>query len=194
MFAHPSESYLIFEGRLAKADDTAYANEDEVALTNNAIMQSFSRIEFHLSKQLIESLNYPGQSTSMLGLLTYPDDFSKAQGLNQLWYKDTVTTADKANNDGLAVWHAYLIQSPTVKGVISFRIPLKNIFAFCEDYDKIVYGLKHGLTLVRKTGDDAIFSGAAACAGKVSRDQISWFMRHVILSDAEKFSIYKTIE
>ena len=26
VFAHPSESYLIFEGRLAKADNTAYAN------------------------------------------------------------------------------------------------------------------------------------------------------------------------
>ena len=43
MFKHPSESYLIFEGRLTKADNTAYANADEVALTNNAIMHLFSR-------------------------------------------------------------------------------------------------------------------------------------------------------
>ena len=28
MFTHPSESYLIFEGRLTKADNTAYANAD----------------------------------------------------------------------------------------------------------------------------------------------------------------------
>ena len=34
---------------------------------------------------------------------------------------------------------------------------MKHIFGFCEDYDKIVYGLKHNLTLVRKTDDDAIF-------------------------------------
>ena len=38
VFTHPSESYLILEGRLTKADGTAYANADEVALTNNAIM------------------------------------------------------------------------------------------------------------------------------------------------------------
>ena len=38
MIAHPSESYLIFEGRLTKAYGTADANADEVALTNNAIM------------------------------------------------------------------------------------------------------------------------------------------------------------
>ena len=71
---------------------------------------------------------------------------------------------------------------------------MKHMFGFCEDYVKIVYGLKHSLTLVRKTEDDAIFRGAAAGAGKVSLDKISWFMSHVISADAEKFTIYKTIE
>ena len=44
VFTHPSESYLIFEGRLTKALGTPYANADEVALTNNGIMHLFSRI------------------------------------------------------------------------------------------------------------------------------------------------------
>ena len=95
MFTHASESYSIFEGRLTKTDGTGYVSTDEVALRNNAIMHLFSRIEYHLSNHLIESLNYPGQATTMLGLLKYLDDFSKAQGLNQLWYKDTATTAEK---------------------------------------------------------------------------------------------------
>ena len=94
-FTHPSKSYWIIEGRLTKAEGTAYANADEVALTNNAIMHLFSQIEYHLSNQLIESLNYPTQATTTLGLLKYPDDFSTAQGLNQLWYKDTAITAVK---------------------------------------------------------------------------------------------------
>ena len=71
---------------------------------------------------------------------------------------------------------------------------MKHIFGFCEDYDKIVYSLKHNLTLVKKTDDDAIFRGAAAGAGKVSLDKISWFMPDIIPADAERFSIYKTIE
>ena len=87
VFRHPCECYLIFVGRLTKADGTAYANADEIALANNAIMHLFSRIEYHLSKLLVESFSYPGQATAMLDLLKYPDDFSKAQGLNQLWYK-----------------------------------------------------------------------------------------------------------
>ena len=111
-----------------------------------------------------------------------------------MWHKDTVTTAAKADNNGCAARHAYLIQSPTVKGTFSFRIPLKHIFGFCEDYDKITCGLKHSLTLVRKTDGDAIFRGATAGSGKVSLDKISWFMPRVIPVDAEKFSNYKTIE
>ena len=114
-------------------------------------MHIFSRIEYHLSNQLIEPINYLGQATTMLCLLKYPDDFSKAQGRNQLWYKDTATTAVKADNNGFATRHAYLVQSPIVKCTFSFRIPMKHIFGFCEDYDKIVYGLKHNLTLLRKT-------------------------------------------
>ena len=57
-----------------------------------------------------------------------------------------------------------------------------------------MYGLKHNLTFVKKTDDDVIFRGATDGAGKVSLDKISWFMPHVIPADAEKFSIYKTIE
>ena len=78
VFTHPGESYLISEGRLTKADDTLYVNADEVTLTNNAIMHLFSQIEYHLSNQLMKSINYPGQATTMLCLLKYLDDFSKA--------------------------------------------------------------------------------------------------------------------
>ena len=88
---------------------------------NNAIMHLFNRIEYHLSNQLIESLNYPGQATTMRGLIKYADDFSKAQGLNQLWYKDTSTTAVKVDNNGFAARHAYLIQSSTVAGHYLFE-------------------------------------------------------------------------
>ena len=191
IFTHPSESYLIFDGRLTKADGTLYVNADDVALTNNAIMHLSSRIGYHLSNQLIESLKYRGQETTMLDLLKYPDDFSQALGLNQLWYKGRATTAAKAENNGFAARYAYFIQSPTVKGTFSFRISMKHIFDFCKDYDKIVYGLN---TTHRKTEDDAIFRGAAAGAGKVSLDKMSWVMPHVIPADAEKFCIYKTIE
>ena len=106
----------------------------------------------------------------------------QGSGSQSFWYKGTAITEDQADINGFATGHAYLIQSPTGKCTFSFRIPLKHIFCFSEDYDKIVFGLKHSLTLVRKTDDDA-----GAGAGKVSLDKMSWFMPHVIPADAGKF-------
>ncbi|XP_065668183.1 uncharacterized protein LOC136088404 [Hydra vulgaris] len=100
LFTLPSEAYLLFEGRLLNLDRTAYANADAVALTNNGIMHLFSEIIYQLSNQNIESVYFPGQATTMLGMLKYPNDFQLAQGLNQLWYKDSSTTAVLADNSG----------------------------------------------------------------------------------------------
>ena len=164
-------------------------------------MHLFSQIGYSLSNQEMETIYHPGQATTMLGLLKYPNDFALAQGLNQLWCKDTGATAALADNTGFAIRQAYLIQKPTTKGTFSFIVPLSHIFGFCEDYDKIVYGVKHTLTLVRKSDDDAIFrargaddAATLAAAGKVDVSKISWFMPHVTPSDMERMELYKTIE
>ena len=68
------------EGRLLKNDDTAYADGDLVSLTNNGIMYLFRSISYRLSGQQIEHINDPDIATTMLGMLTYPDDFSKIAG------------------------------------------------------------------------------------------------------------------
>ena len=91
-------------------------------------MYLFSNISYRLSNQEIESVHHPGQATTMLGLLKYSHDFSKAQGINQLWQKDTAGTEVIADNEGFRVRQRYLIQSPAVKGTFSFKVPLKHIF------------------------------------------------------------------
>ena len=104
-FTHPSESFLIIEGELKKNDNNRYGDNDPVSLTNNGMMHLFKRIRYDLSGQEIESLLHPGQATTMLGLLKYPDDFSKSKGLNQFWYKDTTSTAVLADNVGFKIRH-----------------------------------------------------------------------------------------
>ena len=201
IFTHPSESYLIIEGRLLRDNGNSYGNNDPVTLTNNGIMYLFKRIRYDLSGQEIENVINPGQATTMLGLLKYPDDFSKSKGLNQLWYKDTTVDAAEANT-GWELRRKYIIQSPSndKKGTFSFKIPLKHIFGFCNDYDKVVYGVKHTLTLTRNSDDDAIFRAANDAAGnpvangKVEIKQISWFMPHVTPADKDKMELYKIIE
>ena len=143
---------------------------------------------------MIEQVQYPGQATTMLGLLKYPDDFSKSQGLNQLWYKDTDTTAHLVNNVGLKIRKEYIVNKPDPKGTFSFRVPLKHIFGFCEDYNKILYGMSQTLTLTRNSDNDAIFRVNADANGKIRLDRISWYMPHVIPEIKDKMELYKIIE
>ena len=200
IFTHPSESFLIIEGRLLKADGTAYDPANLITLTNNGIMHLFKRIRYDLSGQEIENIMNEGQATTMLGLLKYPDDFSKSKGLNQLWYKDTTIGANNENG-GFDVRRTYIFGSDPV-GSFSFKIPLKHIFGFCEDYDKVVYGLKHNLTLTRNNDNDAIFKTAnvdgagndRVADGKIILSKKSWFMPHVTPADKDKMELYKIIE
>ena len=171
-------------------------------------MHLFKRIRYDLSGQEIENLVHPGQATTMLGLLKYPDDFSKSKGLNQLWYKDTDTTATighvvggvaTPNNIGFSIRRHQILNSDQA-GSFSFKIPLRHIFGFCGDYDKIVYGLKHTLTLTRNNDDDAIYrnnndiANNAMVDGAVTITKISWFMPHVMPADQYKMELYKIIE
>ena len=126
-----------------------YIDANVVTLTNNELMYLFNNIRYTLSGLEIESLNSPGQATSMMGMLTYPDDFSKSSGLNQLWFKDTGTEASIGLMLMLVLQgrHSYIIAAPNPKGTFSFSVPLKHIFGFTGDYDRIVYGFKHEITL-----------------------------------------------
>ena len=53
------------------------ADADILSLVHNVIIYVFKSISYRLSGQQIEHLNDPHISTTMLGMLTYPDDFSK---------------------------------------------------------------------------------------------------------------------
>ena len=210
IYTHPAESFLVIDGRLTLTnnravnpvvnDEKSLINEDIVTLINNGIMYLFSDIRYHIASHEIEVLQNPGRATTMLGLLKYPDDFVKSQGLNQLWLKDensgtTETDKDNANyNKGFHDRHKYIIVNPNPAGTFSFKIPLKHFLGFCEDYKKILYGMQQRLTLTRTNDNDAIFrvNGVGECT--VNLEKIRWFMPHIIPSDAYRLQLDKIIE
>ena len=204
IYTHPAESFLVIEGQLAApvapplGGVGPYADADVVTLINNGIMYLFSDVRYHLASHEIEVLQNPGHATTMLGLLKYPDDFTKSQGLNQLWLPDTNidnnNEANKVDNKGFKKRNEYIIRTSDPKGTFSFKIPLKHFLGFCEDYKKILYGMQQRLTLTRTNNDNAIFRTAATDAGTVRLDKIRWFMPHVIPSDAYRLQLDKVIE
>ena len=157
-------------------------------------MYLFKDIRYELSGHEIEKINYPGQTTTMLALLKNPDDLSKSKGLNQSWYKDSLAVAN-AQNVGWNIRRKYIINDNVdPQGSFSFKIPLKHIFGFCEDYDKVVYGFKHALILIRNEDHEAIFKGNGVDNGKITLSKVSWFMPDVIPADKDKLEIYKITE
>ena len=203
IYTHPAESFLIIEGQLLKDNNNLYLQNDNVALINNGIMYLFSDVRYHLASHEIEVLQNPGHATTMLGLLKYPDDFTKSQGLNQVWAPDKeVGTPTVGDNEGFKMRQNYIINMPEGndnKGKFNFKIPLKHFLGFCEDYKKILYGMQQRLTLTRTRDDNAILKGNAAAGGvaadgKIKIDKISWFMPHVIPSDAYRLQLDKIIE
>ena len=206
IYTHPAESFLIVEGSLGvpvlppAVGVAPYDDANTVTLINNGIMYLFSDVRYHLASHEIEVLQNPGHATTILGMLKYPDDFNKSQGLNQLWAPDTPiadnTIANKADNEGFKKRFKYIISSLNVadKGKFSFKIPLKHFLGFCEDYKKVLYGMQQRLTLTRTRDDNAIFRTNAVDEGKVQINKISWFMPHVIPSDAYRLQLDKIIE
>ena len=203
IYTHPAESFLNIEGQLLKDDDTYYVNGDKVALINNGLMYLFSDVRYHLASHEIEVLQNPGHATTILGLLKYPDDFTISQGLNQVWAPDTEEGTPVTGNIGFKTRRDYIINMPAGndnKGKFNFKIPLKHFLGFCEDYKKILYGMQQRLTLTRTGNNNAILKGQNAANnaivgdGKIKIEKISWFMPHVIPSDAYRLQLDKIIE
>jgi hypothetical protein len=213
IYTLPSKSYISIKGQLRRlGNNNAYVATDKIALINNAMMYLFSSIKYELGNQTIETINCPGQTTSMIGYLSYPDDFSKSSGLICCWSKDTYTTADSdkyspsaaapaagyipgvnANyNEGFAIRKGHLFSANPL-GCFEFHIPLSHIFGFAE-YKKVIYGMKHTLTLTRSSDTAAIYRDATAVDGKVDITNISWHMPQIKMAPEYLTGMRKLIE
>ena len=187
----PSQSWLQIDGQLIKAaNNQAYAAADNIALVNNAPMYCFSNIKYLLGGNEIESVNEPGQATTMMGLLKYERG---SPGLNQCWTIDTATAAADANAGWKKRKEFMLSSAPT--GHFSFAVNLGHIFGFAEDFDKVVFGLRHSLQLNRKAdSNDGIFRVNGVDAGKIKISRVSWWMPRVLPSQFEGFRLTKLLE
>ncbi len=191
-FYHPRRSYLYFEGDILKNSGARHVNTANIALANNGLMHLFSNVKYEIAGQEIESVNNPGIAGLMLGSAKFPLDYVKGAGMMQCWAPDTDKTI--AADQGFVARKTYMITKSVPVGSFSFVVELENVFGFCEDYDKVTYGMRHKLTLVRKEDTDALYRDAGAGASKVVLSKIALMMPRVHPSDARKFELYKQIE
>jgi len=80
------------------------------------------------------------------------------QGLDWMWKPDEVTTSADANDTAFLIKNL-LISPPPFN--FSVYIPLKVIFNLCNDYDKVMWGLKQRIRMTRTNSTRALFRSAA---------------------------------
>jgi len=143
----------------------------------------------------------------MKGLLTYGDDVNPGEGLNMCWVTDKNDSVHHVGhgriNEGFNARQTLVIQRPRTKGNFSFKIPLKHLMPFFEDYKKVMYGVKHTLEFTPGSINDAIFKLGADIAaiavdaasavravaavaeppnGRIELTRCSWMMPEIIPS------------
>ena len=202
-YFRPSDSEIEFEGEVVKKDGTKYKKADALlALINNGIMYLFDNIKYELSSKEIESVYQPGQATTMFGLLTKNNCYNNGGGLNSCWSPDDDDGSAKDDNGGWNARRNLLFKNNVVaasaedpnSGSFRFSIRLEDIFGFATDYNRVMYGFVHTLTLIRNVNhNDALFGTAAATEGKVTFSKISWILPHVEPSQVAGYQLVKMI-
>ena len=200
-YFRPSDSEIEFEGTVVKAADGAVYTKAEaiLALINNGIMFLFDNIKYELSSTEIESVYQPGQATTMFGLLTKNQSYNTGAGLNSCWLPDDDDGDAKDENSGWATRRNSLFLNnkgagDANSGSFRFSVRLEDIFGFATDYNRVMYGFTHTLTLVRNVShDDALFGADTAVAGKVKFSKISWILPNVEPSQMANYELVKLI-
>ena len=100
------KSYFVLKLDLVKTDDSKYADADEIAITNNGIMQLFSTAEFRIGGAEIERFSEPGIATTVTGMLKYNFGDSEVTGKEYGWFLDRDKfSAVSADNRGFEEVH-----------------------------------------------------------------------------------------
>ena len=204
---------MVITGQLVRADNNnAYGENVEVAFVINAMMYLFSQIKLTVGGKIMEQISNPGQVTSMLAYLTQPDDYNSNAGLKSCWSKDTTNHGDSNQfvasvaapaagyiptknpnyNQGFAARRG-LLMSANPRGSFEFVIPLDHMFGFAG-YDKLIYNVKHSLTLTRSGSDNlAIYRANGVQNGKIKITNITWRVPHVEPETATKMELRNII-
>ncbi|KAK9754609.1 hypothetical protein QE152_g1139 [Popillia japonica] len=85
-------------------------------------------------------------------------------------------------------WCPFADEQPTISNTKKFNvcIPLKFLFGFAEDYNKIIMNVSHELILVRSKTDDNCYknnAGTGTNKGKITIDKIEWHVPHTKKKD-----------
>lgn len=163
-FILPSESYLRIEGQFNTGAGAAWAstaNGSAIAFVNNGILNLFSNFKYELADTIIEYFENAGLTTTTHNYLTKSRTY---QGLDWFWKPDELTPATTTNNISFLTRNNLTYATDPGVWYFSACVPLRVIFNFCNDYTKVMWGLKQRIRMTRATSTRALVRVNAAIA------------------------------
>lgn len=167
LYVLPSDSYLLIEVALARRDNVPIGGQ-EATFAYNFIAHLFSELRYELNGIEIDRCKMPG-ITSLMKMLIACKEEDK--------YALTLFTLNAGANFGT--------------GTFNMIVPLRFLFGFCDDYNKIIMNSKHELILVRSRTDFNMYVADSDIQFTVNK--IHWKVPHVALSDESKLMMLKTM-
>ena len=151
---------------IKKADDSGYANGNDVKLVNlgpNALFRNF-KLTTSSGKDL-EDISHAHVVSLMYNLIT------SNKGSDDLSIGFDRSSARR---------RAEMTNNRNAKGRFLLRIMLKDVFGFAEHQEKSTYGLGYEQTLTRNK-DEAVLDKVAGIAdARIKIDRIHWYVPHYI--------------
>ena len=147
-----AESFILFQGSIRKTVETPISATDEITFANGGPLHCFRLLSYSLNGTALESLYNPGVAVLLKTLATNHVDNS----ILNCFEKDTDASLDIEKNTGFLTRFNYVTKKPVPPGSFSILIPLKQIFAFVEDFHKVLMGVRQTIKFVRRNDQDAL--------------------------------------
>lgn len=170
-----SESGIYIEGKIVKPDGTALDANKDIKFINNGFCFLFDEIRLEMNSVEIDSIKNVGITSTLKAYPSYSSSEMK---------KYEVTG-----------WNQKIKLGPNY--TFSGYLPLKFLFGFAENYEKIILNQRLDLIIMRtKSAKDALISSGANAItdAKVQLTKVLWKVPHVQVSDPirlELLSQYK---
>lgn len=168
LYVLPSDSYLQIEFTTEKKDGPELVGNDAF-FTYNFISFMFSEMRYELNGFEIDRCKKPGITSNMKCMIACKESDKKLYQMLILNSQESINTK-----------------------TYSMILPLRFVFGFCDDFNKIVLNSKHELILVRSRSDLNVFT-AQTDRLKLTINKVHWKVPHITLSDKAKLFMLKTV-
>ena len=193
LLLHWKYAYLEIHGQLKDTAGTEYTDASLIAPIFNAIPHLFSNAKFSVGTRVVENVNQVGHVSSLMHYVLYPKSLAKNAGLQHMWVPDTDATATNANK-GFEARRKFVISGAEKKGTFKFRMPLSQIFGFCENFVAL-RGYSVEVELIRGQDYKALFLGeGGTVAGKFTFASMSLNIPVVTPNNAVNLKILEGIQ